>query len=420
MRIASESLARLEGFVDTIQDGWVLGWAWSKDKPLEPIEVRVLIDGHEAGRALAGLYRADLERAGKGNGKHAFEVRLPDTIGDGPHTVRVIGPDGRDLTGSPAQIGAAASPGSSDDRSTSAGARYTSPFGGLWPDLSNADAVIAGKRALGWISDEEAELLRAWKRDGFVILPQAVAREDIERLDEDVERIWARNSTHRYFVEFWENDTKSVRLAGPEFRDRSVKLLDLFAGSAAALRVTFAPAVLRFLSIIFERPALAFQSLYFRWGSRQDVHQDSAFVRVSSPREFAASWVALEDIQERSGELEYFAGSHLLEDHLFEGVDKWMPFKSPDYRLYVDSLRSRCVERGLEHRLFRPRKGDVLLWHADLAHGGSSIVTPGVTRKSLVTHFCPTDCSPQYSDAGRAPVRHRFNELASYSYPARE
>jgi hypothetical protein len=62
----------------------------------------------------------------------------------------------------------------------------------------------------------------------------------------------------------------------------------------------------------------------------------------------------------------------------------------------------------------------VLLWHADLAHGGSSIVTPGVTRKSLVTHYCPIDCSPLYSDAGRPPERHRFNELASYSYPARE
>jgi hypothetical protein len=97
-----------------------------------------------------------------------------------------------------------------------------------------------------------------------------------------------------------------------------------------------------------------------------------------------------------------------------------MPLKSPDYRMYVDSLRARCVERALEQRLFRPRRGDVLLWHADLAHGGSPIVTPGLTRKSLVTHYCPADCSPQYSDSGRLPIRHAFNELAYYSYPARE
>jgi ectoine hydroxylase-related dioxygenase (phytanoyl-CoA dioxygenase family) len=53
-----------------------------------------------------------------------------------------------------------------------------------------------------------------------------------------------------------------------------------------------------------ERPALAFQSLYFRWGSRQDIHQDTVFVKVSSPMEMVASWVALEDIQTDSGELD--------------------------------------------------------------------------------------------------------------------
>ena len=411
----------LEGYVDAIQDGWVLGWAWLRDRPLQPIEIRVLLDGREVGRAVASLYRVDLERAGKGNGRHAFEVQLPeDAANGGPHTVRVVDADGCDLTGSPASIGTAPEAALPAVQSVGAGARYTSAFGGLWPDLSNAEAVIAGKQALGWISEQEAEQLRAWRRDGFVILPQAVSADDIDRLDDDVERIWAGTSKHRYFVEFWENDVKTVRTAGPQFRDQSVKLLDLFAGSPAALSVTFAPPLHRFLSILFERPALAFQSLYFRWGSRQDVHQDSAFVRVSSPREFAASWIALEDIQENSGELEYFAGSHLLDDYLFDGLHKWMPFRSSEYRRYVDSLRARCVGSGLEHRLFRPKKGDVLVWHSDLAHGGSAIVTPGLTRKSLVTHYCPADCLPGYDDGGARSLRHRFNDLAYYSYPSRD
>jgi ectoine hydroxylase-related dioxygenase (phytanoyl-CoA dioxygenase family) len=32
-----------------------------------------------------------------------------------------------------------------------------------------------------------------------------------------------------------------------------------------------------------------------------------------------ASWVALEDIQPDSGELEYYIGSHTLDDYLFDG-----------------------------------------------------------------------------------------------------
>lgn len=69
--------------------------------------------------------------------------------------------------------------------------------------MSNAEAVIAGKQALGWISEEEAERLRAWRCDGFVIPTQAVSADDIDRLDDDVERIWAGTSKHRCFVEFW-------------------------------------------------------------------------------------------------------------------------------------------------------------------------------------------------------------------------
>jgi phytanoyl-CoA hydroxylase len=76
------------------------------------------------------------------------------------------------------------------------------------------------------------------------------------------------------------------------------------AMAAMARSILFAPEILRFVNLVLERPALAFQSLYFRWGSRQDIHQDTAFVKVSSPMEMVASWVALEDIQTDSGELE--------------------------------------------------------------------------------------------------------------------
>jgi hypothetical protein len=96
--------------------------------------------------------------------------------------VRVVDADGCDLTGSPASIGTAPDASQPAVQSVGAGARYTRAFGGFWPDLSNAEAVIAGKQALGWISEEEAEQLRAWRRDGFVILPQAVSADDIDRL----------------------------------------------------------------------------------------------------------------------------------------------------------------------------------------------------------------------------------------------
>jgi hypothetical protein len=43
------------------------------------------------------------------------------------------------------------------------------------------------------------------------------------------------------------------------------------AMAAMARSILFAPEILRFVNLVLERPALAFQSLYFRWGSRSQL-----------------------------------------------------------------------------------------------------------------------------------------------------
>ena len=52
------------------------------------------------------------------------------------------------------------------------------------------------------------------------------------------------------------------------------------------------------------------------------------------------------------------------------------------------------------------KKGDILVWHADLAHGGSPVKRPELTRQSLVGHFCPQSAEPLYFSYGRTAVRH--------------
>jgi phytanoyl-CoA hydroxylase len=225
--------------------------------------------------------------------------------------------------------------------------------------------------------------------------------------------------SRRAFVEVWEEGTQSIQPASRRFREERVKLLDVYAHSETARQIIFSAPILRFLTLVFERPVVAFQSLYFRWGSQQDIHQDTAFVKVSSPLEFAASWVALEDIQPGSGELEYYVGSHELDDYLFAKGQKWMPlpFNAATYDGFIQSLAERSRQRALGRERFLPKKGDVLIWSADLAHGGSKEALPGITRKSLVTHYCPINCSPVYGLPSSR--RRRYSDTALYSFPIR-
>ncbi len=47
--------------------------------------------------------------------------------------------------------------------------RFRTSFGGLWTDLDSAEAVLAGKVAIGEILPAEAQLVSEWIRNGFAI-----------------------------------------------------------------------------------------------------------------------------------------------------------------------------------------------------------------------------------------------------------
>ena len=66
--------------------------------------------------------------------------------------------------------------------------RFHSKFGGLWVDLSNAEEVLKGKLEIGLVTEEEAERLRAFMRDGYIVIEKAVPIDVIDRLNEDVRK----------------------------------------------------------------------------------------------------------------------------------------------------------------------------------------------------------------------------------------
>jgi hypothetical protein len=238
----------------------------------------------------------------------------------------------------------------------------------------------------------------------------------IDALEADLEAVW-REGHPQAWVSAVEDVAGVTRLLAPSEADKAdnlIKLLDVYEYLETARRVAFAPAIQRFLELVFERPPMAHQSLSFYRGSKQPIHQDTAFVRVNSPMELVASWVALEDVASGVGELEYYEGSHTFPEFLFEGRYKWQPPGNPELGDYYEHLRHCAAERGLAPVRFHPSKGDVLIWSADLAHGGSEYEDADRTRRSLVTHYSPVDCHPMYFHYGEHTGRLRWGERSWY------
>ncbi len=139
--------------------------------------------------------------------------------------------------------------------------------------------------------------------------------------------------------------------------------------------------------------------------------------------QFAASWIALEDVREGAGELFYHVGGQRMPEYLYRGkykgtqeVTRLDPTSdvNPAIADHVRSIRLRAQGMSLETERFLARRGDVLFWSADLPHGGKSI-SPTSTRKSVVTHYCPSEVVPSYFEgSGRTETR-QHKERAYYS-----
>jgi hypothetical protein len=291
---------------------------------------------------------------------------------------------------------------------------FRSRFGGLWIDSIDAERELAAKVARGAITATGAEQLRFWREHGYLTLPGAVPGATIDRINADMERIW-RDGDSRLMLDW----TGAVVPLAPGLREAKTKVLDLYAFSPAVLESMFAPAISDFLHLIFDGSILAFQSLSFEYGTEQEMHQDTAYVVVSAPLEMAASWIALQDVEPGTGELTYYDGSHRLDEFLFSGRYRNFNRKRDGeaaHRRYLDSLHEQAAARRLALKTFCPRKGDALIWSADLVHGGTRITRPGHTRRSLATHYCPGHRQPYYFTYAKGHrTRKCFAEECFYS-----
>jgi phytanoyl-CoA hydroxylase len=272
---------------------------------------------------------------------------------------------------------------------------YHSRFGGLWTDRLDAEAELRRRLANGRTDPAEADQLRSWIRDGFVVLRGAVPAATCAAVRAEVEDIWANRDPDQVI------EIGGLRTGiDPDRRSEHYKLLDQHARPGPARSALFAPRLVRFLESVLDQEPLLFQSLTFETGSDQPMHQDTAYVTVTRPMDLMAAWIALEDIQPGSGELIYYPGSHRLGDHVFRGgARNWNRERDGDaaHAAYLQGLHERAAALGLTKQSFLPRAGDVLVWSADLVHGGGPITRPELTRWSLVGHYCPADARPYYA-----------------------
>lgn len=202
------------------------------------------------------------------------------------------------------------------------------------------------------------------------------------------------------------NAVAALRAAPPSFSgDRGT---DLWRTDARVRSLALAPEVLAACNMLYRRDPIAFQTLNFLRGTQQPTHSDAIHFHAFPQRFLCGAWVALEDIDEENGPLHIFPGSHRLP--LYDMHDIGLPSSRDAYPAYEEAIGRLATALGLQKRAVTVRAGQVVLWAANLLHGGEPIRDATRTRLSQVTHYVFRDCmyyAPILSDPFAGCVRLR-------------
>ncbi len=262
----------------------------------------------------------------------------------------------------------------------------------LWTDAPDAMERVESLRRSRRIHAAERDDLAHFVEHGWLVWRNAIEPELVDALVKDI------RSHHEHPGMFVTTNhrggTSKLQLSGsaPETFE---SLFDLYVNLASARDVCLHPRIARFLTLIFNAQPVAFQQLLFQRSNGHRVHQDTSVVAVEDPLLLAATWIALEDVVEGSGELAFYDRSHRLPHYLFKDGSKRIDFQNDDADLYPQELDKACKAAGMAYERFMAKKGDVFFWTADLVHRSHPRTLPeGTSRLSCVTHYHPATTAP--------------------------
>ena len=242
-----------------------------------------------------------------------------------------------------------------------------------WLDLGDSRDLAPLKPAFTAFPEAVQNKILSWSGNGYMILEKFFSEETCDSITKEIDRLIREkklkfNSSHKLM--FASRKSGFIKSITKDLQLKSV------------------------LEFILDKEVVAFQTINFLKGSGQRAHSDSVHMTTYPLGYLIAVWIALEDTNAENGPLFYYPGSHklpfLLNKDFNEG-ETTLTLGKKDYDDYENVVEALLKQSSFEKKSFYAKKGDVLIWHANLVHGGSPIINPALTRKSMVIHYYARD-----------------------------
>ncbi|MBS1646234.1 MAG: phytanoyl-CoA dioxygenase family protein [Bacteroidetes bacterium] len=243
-----------------------------------------------------------------------------------------------------------------------------------WLDKDISPEEIQKKVQASSFSEGTKEALLSWKENGYLILKNFFSEEEADAVNKEIEALLA---------------SKKIAFTLGNKIMFANKQSELIKDISTQKKIT------ELLSFILGKKVIPFQTINFITGSQQHAHSDSIHMTTYPMGYLIAVWIALEDIDETQGALSYYPGSHklpyVLNEDYERGGNKLSVGADNNYLKYEEKIAEVLQQHAISKKIFATKKGDMLVWHANLIHGGEKITKPESTRKSMVIHYFAED-----------------------------
>lgn len=223
------------------------------------------------------------------------------------------------------------------------------------------------------LDTESQQSILNFDNEGFAILKQYLDTETVDSINSEIDKLLVQKKIgYKYGNKIMFAIHKSNLLKNIGERKELIQLL----------------------SSIMKEDVKLFQSINFKTGSEQRTHSDSIHMTTFPLGGLLGVWIALEDIELDNGPLHYYPGSHKLPYYLngdYNNEGNLFFLGNKNYSQYEKMIADKLLKHSDKKRLFTANKGDLLIWHANLFHGGEPHLNKAKTRKSMVLHYFATD-----------------------------
>ncbi|MCB0791339.1 MAG: phytanoyl-CoA dioxygenase family protein [Flavobacteriales bacterium] len=243
-----------------------------------------------------------------------------------------------------------------------------------WLDRADARERLGRDARIQALPPDIRQALLQWPDKGYVILRGLFTAAEVDAVNGEIDRLVGEGVV--------------------DFNFTGRKIMFAYRKSAAVRAMANDRRILDVLDLLLGRRMRLFQTINFLTGSEQAAHSDTIHMTTHPLGYLAAAWVALETITPDNGPLVFYPGSHRLPYILnptFDHGGGAFTIGEDAYARYESTVARAIEEHHLQAETFLARPGDVLIWHANLLHGGMRMSTPNASRRSMAAHYFAED-----------------------------